>query len=87
MNYTALLVSLATLGTMLGCAAGDATATRTPVSPTPTARPATLNMDIINYAFESFTISAGTTVTWNNQDAEPHTVTSDPGGQGRRFGV
>ena len=34
---------------------------------------------IANMDFSSLTVARGTTVTWKNNDAMPHTATSDPG--------
>ena len=41
--------------------------------------PAAANVTIANFAFSSktLTITAGTTVTWKNNDTAPHTVTAD----------
>ena len=38
-------------------------------------------MSIVNFAFSQATlnVSAGTTVTWTNNDSTTHTVTSDTG--------
>jgi len=61
-----------------------ATPTATPVATTQvatTAAPAQTNVITIkNSAFSppTLTIKAGTTVTWINEDSEPHKVTSDP---------
>lgn len=40
------------------------------------------SVEIKNFSFSptSATIKAGTTVTWTNNDAVPHTITSDPDG-------
>ncbi len=53
--------------------AGGATASGKPVS--------TTRVAIQNFAFSpaTVTVKAGTTVTWTNQDSEPHTVTAKSG--------
>jgi amicyanin len=57
--------------------------TATPVSSAPAPPVGANSVTIKNFAFApvALTVKAGTTVTWVNQDAEPHTVTSQ-GGQG-----
>lgn len=43
---------------------------------------ATNSVAILNFAYSpaTITVTAGTTVTWTNQDQDPHTVTSTNGG-------
>jgi len=35
-----------------------------------------LASDIVEFALSNITVTAGTTITWTNQDSAPHTVTS-----------
>lgn len=44
--------------------------------PEPEAEPVTISSDIKNFQLESLTVEVGTTVTWVNRDAVPHTATS-----------
>ena len=43
--------------------------------------PRAVTVDVKNFAFQpgSVTVAAGTTVTWLNDDEEPHTITSAEG--------
>jgi plastocyanin len=43
-----------------------------------------LASDIVGFALSNITVTAGTTITWTNQDSAPHTVTS--GGPGALTG-
>ena len=47
-----------------------------PAAPQPATAPHTVTIDIKDFMFapRTVTIAAGTTVTWRNRDAEPHTV-------------
>ncbi len=59
------------------------TATPTP-QPTATATPMSagqVSTDIASFQLEDLAISVGTTVTWTNLDAAPHTATSGPPNQ------
>ncbi|GGU47289.1 cupredoxin domain-containing protein [Streptomyces violascens] len=71
-------------GSILAALASMAVLTAAPASfATPHAPAATAQVAIANFAFSPATlnISRGTTVTWTNQDSDPHTVTStDSGG-------
>lgn len=48
------------------------------LEPTPSSMPATIELEIANFAFSQATITVpiGTTVTWYNKDSAPHTVTT-----------
>lgn len=50
-------------------------------APTQAAAASGATVSIANFAFgpDSLTISAGTTVTWHNNEDAPHTVTADDG--------
>jgi plastocyanin len=52
--------------------------TATPASSAPAAPAGANSVAIKNFAYgpAALTVKAGTAVTWTNQDAEPHTVTS-----------
>ena len=65
---TLLALGLGTAATMSLRAAGSATSAD--------AMPAAATIEIKGFAFapRTLTIAAGTTVTWRNLDAEPHTV-------------
>ena len=58
------------------------TPTPTGVAPTPfptptaTAEPVAVESDILNFELEDLTVKVGTTITWTNRDAAPHTSTS-----------
>lgn len=58
------------------CAALLFGAALAPAAPAPA--PATIRIAVENFMFgpASMTLKAGATVTWTNQDQEPHTVTS-----------
>ena len=43
------------------------------------ASPATVDIDNFSFALATLTVTAGTTVTWKNEDGEPHTVVSTDG--------
>jgi plastocyanin len=65
---------------LLGCSKSSNMYSYTP-SPTPTPGKGTNTVSISGMAFNpaSLTVAAGTTVTWTNNDAIAHTVTSDTG--------
>jgi amicyanin len=65
-------------GTAAGRASTPATSTPTPAGSVPTAPVGRNSVTIKNFAFApaAATVKVGTTVTWVNQDTEPHTVTS-----------
>ena len=56
--------------------APDAPLTECGSAPPPSTTPGTLDSQIANFTLEDLSISVGTTVVWENQDAAPHTVTS-----------
>ncbi|MER6176319.1 plastocyanin/azurin family copper-binding protein [Streptosporangium sp. NPDC001681] len=60
------------------------TATAAPTRSAPVTPVGPNSVTIKNFAFHpaALTVKAGTTVTWINQDPEPHTVTSQGQGQG-----
>ena len=52
----------------------------TPVPPTTTLTPAAanfVNSPILDFTLENLSVAVGTTIIWENQDAAPHTTTSD----------
>jgi plastocyanin len=46
-------------------------------TPTPTTTANTVSISGMKFAPASYTVKAGTTVTWVNNDGVPHTVTAD----------
>lgn len=62
------LAVLVILCGLLGCSGAGST------PPPPGTSP---NQVIVNYTLPSFTVPAGTKVTWTNEDSVAHTVTSD----------
>jgi|GEM_PF-1113042 len=52
-----------------------------PTPPTSAPAPAAVSATIANFAFNpgTITVKKGTTITWQNNDTAPHTVTSDSG--------
>jgi len=48
-------------------------------SPAPAAAPATVGIKDFKFTPPMLTVPVGTTVTWTNQDEEPHTITSATG--------
>jgi plastocyanin len=55
--------------------------TRSSGQPTSEGAAQAVTVDISNFAFAPvvITVKSGTTVTWTNKDAAPHTITSDTG--------
>jgi len=78
----AVLVAIASV-TLLPGATAKAQVGNGPGKPVQTVAgaDATTEVTINNYAFNpaSLTVKVGTTVTWNNQDDDPHTVDSPQG--------
>ena len=68
-----------TSGAMPGMPMSPATASETPAdSPPPNGGTAVAITDF-KFAPATLTVTAGTTVTWTNQDEEPHTVAAKDG--------
>jgi len=44
--------------------------------------PASVQVQISGFVLPTFTVAKGTSVTWTNKDAAPHTSTSGSGGVG-----
>jgi plastocyanin len=59
--------------------AATTAATAAETSPATAAQPAGVVMKDFMFVPMSLTVKAGSTVTWTNQDGEPHTVISDTG--------
>jgi plastocyanin len=78
MNAALRIVAAGVLGVgSLGAATTAAYAVPPPTTVAPTApapHRATVEIKDFMYAPRTLTIAAGTTVTWRNRDAEPHTV-------------
>jgi len=74
---TTVTILLTSTGAMAGGATPEAT---------PAASAAAMAVDIKGFAYDKakISIAAGTTVTWTNNDAVPHTVTQDGGGFGSK---
>jgi plastocyanin len=78
----AMLAAVLGLSLALGAGCGSKTTT-TPKTTTPSTSPSTSSetISIVDFAFKpnSLTVAPGTTITWKNDGAVAHTVTSDTG--------
>jgi amicyanin len=75
MRRAALLVLVA----LAGCGGGSSS---TPASsPAPAAAASKVKDTIVSFKFKpaAITVTVGSSVTWTNQDASPHTATAKPG--------
>ena len=72
----ALFGGLASMGLIAAMACGGGSSSVPTPTPGATSGGQTRASQIKNFALESFTISAGTTVTWTNLDSAAHTSTS-----------
>src|SRR5512136_104525 len=80
--YTTGLIALFTLGLVVsGCKSNSMNPYgSTPTGPAPSAAsPNTVLMSGMAFSPATITVSAGTTVTWKNNDGIAHTSTSDSG--------
>ncbi len=89
-NLVILLAGVVVVGLLVyfvlkGNSYSSTPVTQPSVTSTPSAigeNPTSSSIEIKNFSFSptSATVKAGTTVTWTNNDAVPHTITSDPDG-------
>jgi plastocyanin len=73
------LVLLSALFMMISCSKSSGGGSTYGTNPTPTPTPTANAVSISGMSFSpsAYTVKAGTTVTWTNNDGVPHTVTAD----------